>query len=204
MPSQPDAAAATPNAAPSATAPEPTPAPAPAADAAAAASQSVVAELEARLSETMDKYLRVRADFDNYRKRVHRDLADLREQTKAMTAEEFLPVYDYLQIAMDHARTATEVKALTQGMEMIANEFSRALSNLGIEPIAPAGELFDPTVHEAVSQEPSSDVPAGRIVRVWKCGFRNGERLLRPATVVVSSGASPIAKTNEEPAPPAA
>ena len=112
-----------------------------------------------------------------------------------MTAQEFLQVYDYLLIARDHAKTSTDMQALLQGMEMITNEFSRALSSLGIETVMPAGEVFDPAAHEAAAQEPSADVPAGKIVRVWKCGFRVGERLLRPAVVVVSSGVPDAAGT---------
>ena len=73
-------------------------------------------------------------------------------------------------------------------MDMILNEFSRTFESLGVERVNAEGRPFDPNEHEAMAQEPSDEIPEGHVLRQWKCGYRMGERLLRPATVVVSSG----------------
>lgn len=139
--------------------------------------------------EAGDKLLRTKAEFDNYRKRVQREFAEIREQTKMLTIHEFLTVYDHFQMALAHLDGASDVNSMKQGMELIRDEFGRTLQNLGVEQITAVGQAFDPEAHEAVAQEPSEDVPEGHVVRQWKAGFRLGDRLLRPATVVVSAGA---------------
>jgi molecular chaperone GrpE len=77
---------------------------------------------------------------------------------------------------------------LRQGMEMILAEFRRTFENLGVEEMAPVGQPFDPNLHEAIAQEPSEEIPEGHVLRQWKAGFHIGDRLLRPAAVVVSAG----------------
>jgi len=146
------------------------------------------ADPEVLLRETGEKLLRTKAEFENYRKRVQREFADIREQTKIRVIDEFLTVYDHFQMALSHAES-DDVQSLRQGMEMIQAEFERTLANLGAEPIDAVGQPFDPEAHEAIAQEPSEEVEEGHVLRQWKAGFRVGERLLRPATVVVSGGA---------------
>jgi molecular chaperone GrpE len=91
-------------------------------------------------------------------------------------------------MAVIHAGQNADVDSLKQGMTMIFNEFEKALENAGVTRFSALGQLFDPNLHEAVSQEPSAEVPADSVSREWKCGYRIGDRLLRPATVVVSAG----------------
>ncbi len=146
------------------------------------------AELKALCAELNDKLLRTRAEFENYRKRVQREFAEIRSQTKISTVQEFLPVYDHFQMALEHASQSDDVGALRQGIELIQNEFSRTLETLGIVPLQAVGEPFNPEEHEAMAQEPSAEVPEGRVTRQWKVGFKAGERLVRPASVIVSSG----------------
>jgi molecular chaperone GrpE len=145
-------------------------------------------DYQALYEETKDKLLRHHAEFDNFRRRTQREFAALREQTKAVTVEEFLTVYDHFGMALAH--TTGDGSVLRQGMEMILTEFRRTFENLGVEEMATVGEPFDPTLHEAIAQEASDEVPEGHVLRQWKSGFRMGERLLRPAAVVVSSGAA--------------
>lgn len=140
------------------------------------------------LQEANDRYVRARAEIDNYRKRAQRELADSRTATKAGTIEEFLTVFDHFQLAMNHAETSGDTAALKQGMDMILKEFERAFQNLGVEQISAEGQAFDPALHHAVAEEPNDDVPPGEVVREWKPGYRLGERLIRPASVVVSKG----------------
>jgi len=143
---------------------------------------------EAELAEMTGKYLRAKAELENYRKRVQREFAEIRALARQVTVEEFLPVYDHFQMALQHADENTDSGGLRQGMEMIAAEFRRTLENLGITPIEAAGQPFDPEQHEAIAQEHSDQVPEGQVLRQWKCGFRMADRLLRPAAVVVSAG----------------
>jgi molecular chaperone GrpE len=145
-------------------------------------------EIQAMVNDLADKHLRAKAELDNYRKRVQRDFSEIRQQTKSSTIQEFFTVFDHFQMAMDHADENADVATLKQGMDMILAEFKRTFENLGVEQITAAGKPFDPSEHEAVSQEPSDEVAEGIVIRQWKNGYRMGERLLRPATVVVSSG----------------
>lgn len=150
------------------------------------ASEAAGPDFPAICEELKDKLLRQQAEFDNYRKRTQREFAAIRTQTKAATVEEFLTVYDHFSMALTHANE--DCSALRQGMEMILAEFRRTFESLGVEEMATVGHPFDPNEHEAIAQEPSDEVPEGHVVRQWKSGFRIGDRLLRPAAVVVSAG----------------
>lgn len=145
-------------------------------------------DYKALYDEVNERLLRVRAEFDNYRKRLQRDMADLRVQVRSATLQEFLPVFDHFEMALAHADQAADPEALTQGMAMIKAEFRRTLESLGVEIIQAEGQPFDPGYHEAVAQEPSATIPEGHVIKQWKNGFRIGERLIRPAAVVVSAG----------------
>ncbi len=167
--------------------------PAAAADSQPAASQleacqAQLAACQAQLAEANDKLLRAKADFENYRKRVQRDLLEARDYVKGATVQEFFSVFDHFQMAMAHMEESGDVQSVKQGMAMILADFRRAFDSLGLLVVDGAGQPFSPDCHEAVAQEPSAEVPAGTILRQWKCGFKCGERLLRPASVVVSSG----------------
>lgn len=134
-----------------------------------------------------DRWLRTRADFDNYRKRMQRELAESRFQVIMQTVAEFLCLHDQLKLAIEHVRSAADAPAIRQGLELTSAEFDRILAGLGVTHIAAAGAPFDPAVHEAIAQEPSA-APAGTVLRELKTGFTLGGRLLRPATVTVSAG----------------
>jgi len=139
-------------------------------------------------NENNDKLLRVRAEFENYRKRVQREFAEIREQMKISTVYEFLPVYDHFQMALEHADQSEDVETLRQGMQMIQAEFERTLEALGIEHIDAVAREFDHEEHEATAEEPSANVQKGHVIRQWKSGFKANGKLIRPASVVVSSG----------------
>jgi molecular chaperone GrpE len=140
-----------------------------------------------------DRWLRLRADFDNYRKRMQREVQESRFQVTLQVVAEFLRLHDQFSMALEHARSAADTSAIRQGLELTHAEFDRILAALGVTRITAVGALFDPAVHEAVAQEPSSAVPAGTVLREWKTGFVLGDRLLRPATVSVSSGPAVVA-----------
>jgi molecular chaperone GrpE len=91
-------------------------------------------------------------------------------------------------MAMMAAEKSDNMDAILQGMNMIQNEYIKALDELGVVRFDALGKNFDPALHEAVAHEPSDVIEEGKITKQWNCGYRLGEKLLRPATVVVSSG----------------
>lgn len=147
-----------------------------------------LAALQQQLAEANDKFLRARAELENYRRRMQREHDQVRYTAKASAVEGFLGVFDHFQMAREHAAGDSDVEALRHGMDLIMAEFERALAAVGVERFDAVGEEFDPTRHEAMAQQPSDDVAAGYVLQQWKCGYRLGERLLQPATVVVSTG----------------
>lgn len=148
------------------------------------------------IAELNDKYLRLRADFDNYRKRMAREADETRERSKIIVVSDFLPVYDFFMMAMNHSEKTDDIAALRQGMNMILNEFKKAFDGLGVKEINAVGKEFDPKFHEAMKTENSDDVPEGTVIAQWKAGYIIGDRLIRPATVVVSAG--PAKKEDEK------
>ncbi len=156
---------------------------------------------EELLALANDRYLRARADFENYRNRMAREFTEVRENARQQTVSEFLGIYDFILLAIEHAETAVDMDAIRQGLRMIFTEFERTFENLDVKLIETVGKDFDPNLHEAISQEASADIPEGKIIRQWKPGFTLGNRLLRPASVVVSSGQPVPEPAQDETAP---
>jgi molecular chaperone GrpE len=130
---------------------------------------------------------RLAADFDNYRKRVARDQAAQASRATESLVSELLPVLDNLERALDASEHHEEVK-VAEGVKLVQHQLIDLLQRRGLEEIAAeAGGQFDPHVHEALSQQPSEH-PEGAISEVWQRGYRLGDRVVRPARVVVSSG----------------
>jgi molecular chaperone GrpE len=147
-----------------------------------------IAELETKLQEAEDKILRTHAEYDNYRKRSFREIADARAYVKADTLTPVLNVFDHFKMAVTAAEQTDDMNVIREGMKMINNEFVKAMEEFGVEEINAVGKVFDPKIHEAVAKEPSDDVEEDVVIKQWRCGYKLGERLLRPATVVVSTG----------------
>jgi molecular chaperone GrpE len=155
--------------------------------------EQAIAELEERLAllereraEVIDDLKRVAADFDNYRKRVARDQEALVARAHERLVKELLPVLDDLERALVAAEEHEEAK-LEDGVRLVHRELRHALSKEGLVEIETDGE-FDPHVHEALLTQPSEEVD-GAILQVIQKGYRLGDRVLRPARVVVSQGA---------------
>jgi molecular chaperone GrpE len=138
-----------------------------------------------------DRYLRAVADLENFRRRTVREKEELRAFAAARVIEELLPVLDNLALGLTAAKAPkADLSTLVGGIEMVATQLKSTLGNHGLKEINPVGQAFDPNQHEAISQQPSTDVPEGRVVQVVRAGYSLNGRLLRPASVVVSSGAS--------------
>ncbi|MGE0394185.1 MAG: nucleotide exchange factor GrpE [Vicinamibacterales bacterium] len=132
-----------------------------------------------------DQLLRAAADFDNYRKRVDRERRDLVDYAATELIAEVLPVLDDLERALDQP-SSPEVAAYRQGVELVHRKMLDLLKKRGVTPIAAAGEMFDPNVHEAVVHEVSDVHEEGTITGELRRGYRLKERLLRPAMVKVA------------------
>ena len=138
-------------------------------------------------AEAHDKYLRTSADFDNYRKRMQRDLADFRKYSNEQMARELLSVVDHLSLAIKHASEAGETSdGLRQGVELVYKQLRDVLEKFGITAFASQGEPFDPAKHEAIMQEPTDAVPENTVVQVFQEGYLYHDKVLRHARVSVS------------------
>lgn len=147
---------------------------------------------KAEAATNYDRYMRAMADLDNFRKRTTREKDELRQYAASRVLEDLLPVLDNLGLGLAASRQAgAEVKSLAGGVEMVLNQLKTTLANHGLTEINPAGQPFDAHQHEAISQQPSPDVPEGNVVTVVRVGYALNGRLLRPAAVVVSSGPTP-------------
>ena len=133
-----------------------------------------------------DQLLRLAADFDNFKKRSRRELGDVAKLSKEDVLRELLPVFDNLERATSHAAQATDVKALTDGISMVIRQFVDTLGKLGIERLAAVGLPFDPSVHEAVQHLETADHAPGTVAVELQAGYRLGDRVIRPAMVVVA------------------
>ena len=147
-----------------------------------------VEELKKELAEAQSKLLYMQAEYQNFRRRAAKDVSDARGYAVADTLVPFLTVFDYLSMAENAANKSDNIDAIRQGLQMIIAQFFKAFEELGVQKFESVGKDFDPQLHEAVSNENSSEVGEGKIIREWSCGFKIGEKLLRPARVVVSSG----------------
>jgi molecular chaperone GrpE len=146
------------------------------------------AALTAEVEKWKDLALRTAAELDNFRKRSARDMQDARSYANADLLRGMLPVLDTFEMGLEAARIESEQSIVFQGLKMVQGMFSNLLKEFGVEEVPAQGKAFDPNLHEALSQEASSTVPEGTVIRVQRRGYKLKDRLLRPANVVVSSG----------------
>jgi molecular chaperone GrpE len=147
-----------------------------------------VAALEAERDEHLNDLKRVAAEFENYRKRVARDQESLVARAHERLVKELLPVLDGLERAMDAAVRHSEGDShkLEEGVRLVQRELAGALRREGLAEIDTDGQ-FDPHVHEALLSQPSSDQAEGTVIEVIQKGYKLGDRVVRPARVVVAA-----------------
>ena len=131
-----------------------------------------------------DKYLRVCAEYDNYRRRSQKEKEELYNHIKADTVVKFLPVYDNLERALNQT---TEDEAYRKGVEMIMSQFIATLEKLGVTPMDCLGQTFDPSLHNAVMHVDDEEKGENEIVEVFQKGFLLGEKVIRFAMVKVAN-----------------
>ena len=148
-------------------------------------------ELEKAQNETKEmkgRYLRAVADLENYRKRITREKQDIIRTAAASVVEALLPVLDNMKLGLKSAEKHPEAKDVTSGFKMVDDQLKKSLSEQGLEELIPDGELFDPNLHECISHQPSEEVSENHVIETIRAGYRLNERLVRAASVIVSSG----------------
>ncbi|HEY8418800.1 MAG TPA: nucleotide exchange factor GrpE [Limnochordales bacterium] len=146
-----------------------------------------VAALEARERELADQYVRLLAEFDNYRRRTRQEMETLRKTAAERLLADVLPVLDSLEHAIAAAGEAVETP-LGQGVRLIRQQLGDVLARHGLMPIEAVGQPFDPNTMEAVAEaEPGEGAPAGHVVEEYRRGYRLHDKVLRPSLVKVAA-----------------
>lgn len=169
---------------------ESVPADEPAEDPAVAKLADALAESQAELLKAKEAYLRSVAEFDNYRRRTNEEKPKLANYAKGELAKDIFPILDNFKLGLEAAeKQHPEAKSITEGFAMIAAQLKSALEKHNVVEINPVGAPFDPNEHESLTSQPSADVPEDHVLFVHRVGYKIGDRLLRPASVVISAGA---------------
>ena len=146
--------------------------------------ESELEKAQKALAQEHDQYLRLAAEYDNFRKRSRKEKEALYTDVKAETAGKFLPVYDNLERALANE---TSDEAYKKGVELIMAEFKKIMSGLGVEEFGEAGDAFDPNAHNAVMHVENEELGENVIAQVFQKGFRIGEKVIRHAVVQVAN-----------------
>ena len=150
----------------------------------------VMQELEAAkatIEEQKDKYLRLSAEFDNYRKRTMKEKAELIKNGGEKAISAILPILDDLERALHNMQSADDVKAMYEGIDLIYQKFLKGLSQEGLQKMEPVGETFDTDYHEAVALVPApSEDQKGKVLDCVQTGYKLNDKVIRHAKVVVA------------------
>src|SRR5438067_56705 len=147
-----------------------------------------VAGLQAELDRFRDLAMRSRADFENYKKRSAREKEEAIKYANKSLLEKLVSIVDHFELGLEAARGESEQSPIYSGMSLVLKQLQDLLTESGLEPVEAVGQKFDPNLHEAIAHEPSDEVPEEIVIRQTRRGYRFKDRLLRPSTVVVSSG----------------
>jgi len=146
--------------------------------------------LQADLDRFRDLALRSQADFENYKKRSAREKEEAIKYANSSLLEKLIAIVDNFELGLEAARAEGEKSPVFSGMSMVLKQLMDFLADSGLQPIDAMGKKFDPNLHEAIAHEPSDEVPEGTVIRQTRRGYKMKDRLLRPSSVVVSSGES--------------
>ena len=144
-----------------------------------ASAEDRIAELEAKLKETEDKYLRMAAEYDNFRRRSREERAALYDDAVADTVSELLPIIDNLE----RASLYDDGEKVKEGLVLTVKTVSGVFEKLKVEPVGAVGDIFDPNLHNAVLHDEDPDKNEGEIVDVFQKGYKKGNKIIRFAMV---------------------
>ena len=150
------------------------------------AEENPLEALEEKLKEQEDKNLRLRAEFENFRKRTIKEKAELIINGAEKTVQAMLPVVDDMERALDNAQKSDDVEALREGMDLIYKKLMKALEGLGVKPIDAVGKEFDVDFHEAIAMVPGmGDENKGKVIDCVQTGYTINDKVIRHAKVAV-------------------
>jgi molecular chaperone GrpE len=155
-----------------------------------------LARLEGERDAYLDALQRLKAEFDNFRKRNDRDRQMVSAGATREVVRDLLPVMDNLERAV--AALGDQGESIVAGLEMVRGQLAALLTGHGVEEIPASGEAFDPTVHEAIASVPSPQHDEGAIIEVVEKGYRHSEHVLRPTRVVIAAARPPAASPATE------
>jgi molecular chaperone GrpE len=147
-----------------------------------------IADLEEQLAKATENWIRAAADFENFKKRAARERTEATQFANATLLQKLLPILDNFEMALTAAQSAqgNSLASLQSGVAMIQRQLKTILADSGLEEINAGGKLFDPALHEAVSQQETAEVPENHVFQQIRKGYKLRDRLLRPASVVVA------------------
>lgn len=157
-----------------------------------------VESLRVQLEERNSHYMRIAADFDNFRKRTQKEKEDLDLQVKRNTLSELLPVVDSFERARSQIKPQTDAEAeIHKSYQGVYKQLVDCLKRIGVSPMRPEGKAFDPNFHEAVLREPTEEYPEGTVLEELRRGYLLGDRVLRHAMVKVAAPPEPVVPSEE-------
>ena len=145
-----------------------------------------IATLETEKADLRDRMLRIAAEFENWKKRARKEQSDGESKVRESVLRDVLEVMDNLERATAATGGATDLQSVQQGIALVLRLFNSKLERYDVKPLEAKGRPFDPRLHEAISQAPSTEVPPGTVLSELQKGYKLGDRLLRPAAVVVA------------------
>jgi molecular chaperone GrpE len=159
-------------------------------------------DLEAKAQkadEYWDRFVRLNAEFDNFKKRAARERSEAVKYANEALMERLIPTLDHFEMAMAAVQNVDDksVASIQMGIEMVHNQLKSTLKEAGLEEVDALGNAFDPVWHEAVSQKETTEVPEGQVVEQARKGYKLNERLIRPANVVVAKAPSSKTESND-------
>ena len=159
----------------------------PAADKESVSQEKDVAVLEEQLTAEKDRFMRLSAEFDNYRKRKQREIDDFKKFANETVFKQFLSVVDNLERAIASAENNQDTDSLLEGVKLTHREILKIFQAFNVKPVEADNQSFDPNFHQAVTQKKTNDVPENTVTDVLQTGYLLHDRLIRPAMVVVST-----------------
>lgn len=163
-----------------------------------AALEGEIQSLKAQLEERNGQYVRLVADFDNYRKRTQREKEEFEQQVKCSTINELLPVVDNFERARSQIKPQTEQETtIHKSYQSVYKQLVDCLKRVGVSPMRSEGKEFDPSLHEAVMRQPSAEYAEGTVMEELQRGYMLGDRVLRHALVKVAAPPEPESSSEE-------
>ena len=164
----------------------------PAAPAAAPKPEDQLAAAKQEAAASYDRYTRAVADLENFRKRTLREKDELRQFAVSGLMDDIIPILDNLGLGLAAAQQQADAKAIISGVTLVLEQFKTTLARHGLKEVKPDGQRFDPHLHECISHQPSAEVAEEHVMQVVRSGYTLNGRLLRPASVIVSSGPAKV------------